>query len=207
MARLVYAPICSLDLYVADAAGDFRWSAPDDEVHAAVNDLVRPVGTQLLGRRMYEVLQVWETMGGEPDDPDVIVDYAALWKDSDKVVFSSTLTSVTTARTRIEPSFDADAVRAMKNTADRDISIGGPEIAARAIRAGLVDDIHLFLNPVIIGGGNPALPDDVRLDLELVDERRFTNGVVHLHYRSHLTGSVWWIGTPMFRFTTQKQLN
>jgi dihydrofolate reductase len=184
VARLIYAPICSLDGYVADASGDFRWSAPDEEVHAAVNDLVRPVGTQLLGRRMYEVLAVWDTMGREADDPSAIVDFADLWARQDKVVYSTTLSSAPTARTRIEPAFDPAAVRDLKQSSDRDLSIGGPELAAHAIRAGLVDEYHLFVNPVIVGGGTAALPHDVRLDLELVDERRFANGVVHLAYRS-----------------------
>jgi dihydrofolate reductase len=182
MARLIYAAIASLDGYVADADGRFDWAEPDEEVHAAANDLERTVGTHLLGRRMYEVLAVWETLGG-PDEPEVARDFAACWRAADKVVHSRTLASASTARTRIVRDFDPDAVRALAATAERDLSIGGPTLAAEAFRAGLVDDVHLFLSPVLVGGGIPALPRGVRLDLALVAERRFTHGVVHLHHR------------------------
>ena len=181
MGHLIYTAIASLDGYVADADGRFDWSAPDEEVHAFVNDLERPVGTQLLGRRMYEVLSVWETMDVE-GEPDVMRDFAEIWRGSDKVVYSRTLESVATARTRLAREFDAEEVRSLK--ARHDLGIGGPAPAAEAFAAGLVDDIHLFLCPVIVGGGTPALPPGVRLQLELQGERRFAGGVVQLHYRS-----------------------
>jgi dihydrofolate reductase len=182
MAKLIYMPLASLDGYVADEAGKFEWAAPSEEVHGVVNDLSRSVGTYLFGRRMYEVLAAWETME-TAGQPDVIVDFAAIWHDVDKVVFSRTLETVASARTRIEREFDPDAVRRWKATADRDLSIGGPELAAVALRAGLVDECHLFLNPVVVGGGTAALPDKWRASLELIDERRFANGVVQLHYQ------------------------
>jgi dihydrofolate reductase len=182
MAKLIYTAIASLDGYVADEAGGFEWSAPNEEVHAFVNDLSRPIGTYLLGRRMYEVLVAWETMP-TAGEPQVIVDFAGIWHATDKVVFSRTLDTVTSARTRIEREFDPEAVRQWKATADRDLSIGGPELAAVALRAGLVDECHLFLNPVVVGGGTAALPDKWRASLDLVDERRFANGVVQLHYQ------------------------
>ncbi|MEA2492826.1 MAG: hypothetical protein QOJ29_737 [Thermoleophilaceae bacterium] len=172
---LVYAAICSLDGYTEDADGKFDWARPSDEVHAAVNDLERPIGTYLYGRRMYETMVFWETM----DDPDPVMrDYAEIWRAADKVVYSRTLESVASERTRIEREFDPESVRAI----DGKVSIGGPELAAQAIAAGVVDEIHLYVNPVIVGGGKHALPDGVRLDLTLVDQRRFENGTVHLHY-------------------------
>ena len=183
MARLIYAAIASLDGYVADADGDFEWSAPDAEVHAAVNDLERTVGTHLLGRRMYEVLLAWETMDTGPEQPEAVRDYARIWRSADKVVYSRTLEGVSSARTRLEREFDPEEVRRLKASATRDLAIGGAELAAQALRAGLVDELHLFLNPVVVGGGTPALPDGLRLDLELLGVRRFGNGVVHLHHR------------------------
>jgi len=180
VSKLIYSAITSLDGYVADASGSFDWSAPDEEVHAFVNDLERPIGTYLYGRRMYEVMQFWATTD---DDAPVMADYAAIWRAADKVVYSTTLTTVSTDRTRLEPDFDPDAVRALKATAARDLSIGGPHLAAEAMRAGLVDEINLFLHPIVVGGGNPALPDHLRVPLELLDKRRFASGVVHLHYR------------------------
>ena len=182
MASLLFAALASLDGYVADEGGRWDWAVPDEEVHAFVNDLQRPLGTQLLGRRMYEVLRAWETMLEEPQ-PDVIADYARIWLATDKVVYSRTLDAVTTARTRLERSFDSEAVRAMKASSERDLAIGGPELAAQALAAGLVDEVHLFLAPAIVGGGTRALPDGVRLDLELVAERRFANGTVYVRYR------------------------
>jgi dihydrofolate reductase len=180
MADLIYLAICSLDGYVADAAGRFDWAMPDEEVHAAVNDLERPIGTHLYGRRLYEVMTAWETM----DEPEPVMrDFADLWRAADKVVFSRTLEEVSSSRTRIERDLDADAIRRMKVQSEHDISIGGAELAGQALRAGLVDQVHLLLSPVLVGGGTKALPDDVRLDLELAGERRFGNGVVHLHYR------------------------
>jgi dihydrofolate reductase len=178
MGRLTYSAIESLDGYVADEHGRWDWSMPDEEVHAFVNDRTRPIRTHLLGRRMYEVLVAWETM----DEPEPEMrDFAEIWRSSDKVVYSTTLEAPRSARTRIERRFDPDAVRALK--AAGDCAIGGPELAAQALAAGLVDDVELFLSPVIVGGGTPALPSGLRLDLQLVDERRFGNGVVHLHYR------------------------
>ena len=180
MAKLIYSAITSLDGYVADESGDFAWSAPDEEVHAYVNDLERPIGTYLFGRRMYEVMAAWETWAA--DEPAVTQDFAAIWRAAEKVVYSTTLGEVSSARTRIERTFDADAVRAMKATAASDISVGGPTLAAEALKAGLVDECHLFLTPVMVGGGLSSLPSGLRLNLELLDERRFGNGVVHLHY-------------------------
>jgi dihydrofolate reductase len=183
MAKLIYTGIMSLDGYVADADGNFDWSAPDDEVHTFVNNLGRPVGTYLLGRRMYEVMAAWETLelAGEPP---FIQDFAEMWRAADKIVFSTTLKSVSGPRTRIERDFDVEAVRQLKSSVERDISVGGSELAAQAIRAGLIDEYQLFLSPVVVGGGKQFLPDGVRLHLELLDERRFGNGVVHLRYRS-----------------------
>jgi dihydrofolate reductase len=175
--RLIYMAIPSLDGYVNDEQGKFDWAMPDAEVHAFVNDLERPIGTHLYGRRMYETLAFWETL--ESDHP-VMRDFARVWRAADKVVYSRTLEAVSSARTRIEREFDPDAVRALPG----DISIGGPTLAAEAFRAGLVDECHLLLNPVVVGGGTPALPRDLRLDLELLGQRRFSGGVVHLHYRS-----------------------
>jgi dihydrofolate reductase len=179
---LIYSGIMSLDGYVADRAGTFDWSAPDDEVHAVINDLTRPVGTFLLGRRMYEVLVAWENFY-VVDQPTVIRDFAEIWRATQKVVYSTTLARATTARTRLEPVFDPDAVRRMKANASRDITVGGPTLAAQAINAGLVDEFHLFINPIVVGGGTPYLPYDVRLELDLLDVRRFRSGVIFQRYR------------------------
>jgi dihydrofolate reductase len=178
MGKLVYSAIASLDGYVNDAEGNFDWAAPDAEVHAFVNDQERPVGTYLYGRRMYETMSAWETM----DDPAPLMrDYADIWRAADKVVISRTLDAVATGRTRLERALDPEAVRALK--AEGDVSVGGPTLAAGALRAGLVDELHLFLNPVIVGAGTAALPDGLRAGLELQSERRFAGGVVHVHYR------------------------
>jgi len=174
----------SLDGYVADREGKFDWAAPDEEVHTFVNDLERNVGTHLYGRRMYEVMVFWETAHTLPDEPLLIKDYAEIWQAADKVVYSRSLEAVTTQRTRLDREFNAAAIRQMKAKADRDISVGGPHLAAAAIKAGLVDEYHFFITPIVVGGGNPALPDDVLLKLELVDERLFRSGTVHLHYRT-----------------------
>jgi dihydrofolate reductase len=182
MARLIYAAIASLDGYVEDEGGKFDWAVPDEEVHAFVNDLERPLGTYLYGRRMYETMVFWETAGGD-DEPAVFNDYAELWRDAEKIVYSRTLQTVASAKTRIEPDFDADAIRRLKESSPADISIGGAELAGQALDAGLVDECHLFLFPIAVGGGKRALPDGVRTRLELLDERRFDSGVVHLHYR------------------------
>jgi dihydrofolate reductase len=184
VARLIYSVITSLDGYVADEAGNFDWAEPDEEVHAVVNDLERQVGTYLYGRRMYDVLVAWENDDVVAGQPDVVKDYAGIWRDADKVVYSTTLQTVTSARTRIEREFDIEAIRGLKTRAERDISVGGPGLAAQAIAAGLVDEWHLFVSPIVVGGGTPALPDGVVVRLELMDERRFRNGVVHLHYRT-----------------------
>ena len=183
MAKLNYSAITSLDGYVADRDGNFDWSEPDEEVHAFVNELLRPVGTHLYGRRMYDVLVAWGTMELS-DQPPFIRDFAEIWRAADKVVYSTSLEKASSAKTRIERSFDADAVRQMKASAERDVSVGGPDIAAQAMRAGLVDEFHQFLSPVVVGGGTSVFPDDVRWELELLDERRFGNGVVHLGYRT-----------------------
>jgi len=182
MGRLIFTGITSLDGYVVDASGSFDWSVPDDDVHACVNDLERPVGTYLYGRRMYEVMAYWETAHTVPDQPEVALDYAGVWQRADKVVYSRTLREVSTARTRIERRFDPEAVQQMKAEAARDISVAGPTLAAEAIRSGLVDEYRQFVSPVVVGGGTPFLPHGVRIDLELLDERRFGNGVVLLRY-------------------------
>lgn len=179
---LVYTAITSLDGYVADRSGSFAWSTPDEEVHGAVNDLERTVGTYLLGRRMYQVLAAWETMPTE-GEPAEIADFAALWRGRDKVVFSRTLATVSTARTRIERSFDPAAVRALVEGSAADVSVAGPELAAHALRAGLVGEVRLFVSPVVVGGGTAAWPADLHLPLRLLDQRRFANGVVHVRYR------------------------
>ena len=179
MKKLIYSAIASLDGYVADKEGKWDWSMPDADVHALVNDLARPVGTWLLGRRMYEVLSAWETMD---DEEPVMRDFAEIWRSADKVVYSRTLEAASTARTRVERAFDPEAVRRMKAESERDLCIAGPELAAQAFRAGLIDEIQLYLSPVIVGAGKPALPQGVKASLELLDERRFGNGVVHLRH-------------------------
>ena len=184
MPKLIYSAITSLDGYVADEDGNFAWAEPDEEVHSFVNELERPVGTYLYGRRMYEVMAYWETASAVADQPSVMQDFAEIWQSAEKVVFSKTLKQASTARTRIERDFDPEAVRQLKGAARRDISVGGPELAAQAIAAGLVDEYHLFLVPVVVGAGKRSLPDNgVLLNLELLDERRFRNGTVYLYYR------------------------
>jgi dihydrofolate reductase len=180
-AKLIYSGIMSLDGYIADRAGKFDWSVPDEEAHTVINDLTRSVGTFLLGRRMYEVLVAWESLD-VADQPPVIKDFAEIWRTTDKIVYSTTLATASSARTRIETVFHPDAVRRMKAAAERDISVGGPTLAAHAIKAGLVDEYHLFVNPIAVGGGTSYLPRDIRVELELVDERRFRSGVVFLRY-------------------------
>ena len=174
--------LTSLDGYVADSAGNFDWAEPDPEVHAAVNELERSAGTFLLGRRMYDVMVVWETMD-VVGLPAVYREFAEIWHAADKVVFSRTLTKVSSARTRIEREFEPDAIRQLKAASAHDLSVGGPDLASQMFRAGLVDIVDLFLAPVVVGGGTPSLPRDLRLDLELVDERRFASGFVHVRYR------------------------
>ncbi len=182
MAKLIYSTIASLDGYIVDEDGKFDWSMPDAEVHAAVNDVMRSIGTHLYGRRLYEVMAAWETLD-LTDESDVSRDFAQLWRAADKIVYSTTLTTASTARTRIEPRFAVDDVAALKAAADHDLLIGGADLAGQALAAGLVDDIQLFLCPVVVGGGTAALPHGVRLDLELSDERRFASGFVGLTYR------------------------
>jgi dihydrofolate reductase len=186
MAKLIYSVITSLDGYVADEEGNFDWAAPDEEVHTFVNDLERPVGTYLYGRRLYEVMVAWETAHTFADQSPVVQDFARIWQAADKIVYSRTLETASSARTQIERDLDPESVRQLKARAGRDLSVGGPHLAAQAIKAGLVDECHLFLTPVVVGGGNRSLPDHVRVNLELLDERRFGNGVVHLHYRTRL---------------------
>ena len=181
---LIYSAIASLDGYTADAKGEFGWAAPDEEVHAFVNDLERPVGTYLYGRRMYEIMRYWETVSLEDRSP-ASRDFAAIWRAADKIVYSSTLPAPSSARTRIERRFDPEAVRMLKERGD--VSIGGPGLAASAIRAGLVDEYQLFVTPVVVGGGTSVFPDGVRADLALAEEHRFSSGVVFLRYRPRST--------------------
>lgn len=183
MATLVYSAITSLDGYVEDADGGFEWAAPDAEVHAFVNDLERDVGTYLYGRRMYDTMRFWQNPPGLAGEAPEFQDYARVWQGADKVVYSRTLTEPATPRTRIEKSFDPAAVKALKDEGTAPLSVGGATLAAEALRAGLVDEIQQLVTPVVVGGGRSWLPDDLRLDLELLAERRFTNGVVCLQYR------------------------
>jgi dihydrofolate reductase len=183
MAKLIYSAITSLDGYIEDEDGKFDWAKPDEEVHAFINDLERPAGTYLYGRRMYETMQGWETDPSFAEHSPTLRDYAEIWQRADKIVYSRTLESTATARTRLERDFDPAAVRELKASAQSDLTVGGPELAAHALRAGLVDECQLFVAPVVVGGGKRVLPDNVRLNLELLDERRFDNGTVFLGYR------------------------
>jgi dihydrofolate reductase len=181
MARLIYSMITSLDGYTSDADGNFDWAAPDEQVHRFVNDLERPIGTYLYGRAMYETMVYWQTA---PDGPSLASnDYARIWQAANKIVYSTSLAAPSSERTRIEREFDPVAVRALKSSADLDLTVGGPKLAAQAMNAGLVDELQLLIVPVVVGGGNAALPPGLELDLELSDERRFDNGTVHLRYR------------------------
>jgi dihydrofolate reductase len=182
--ELIYSAIQSLDGYIADEQGDFEWASPGEEVHALVNELTRPLGTHLYGRRMYEVLSVWERPDELPGMTEAMRDFADIWKAADKVVYSRTLDAVSTERTRLEREFDPEAVRALKESSERDLAIGGHHLAASAFRAGLVDELQLFIAPAIVGGGTPSLPAGVRLDLELIEERRFDGGMAYLRYRT-----------------------
>ena len=184
MARLNYAGFTSLDGYVSDESGDFDWAELDEEVLAFVNDRESRTGTYLFGRRMYETMSVWETPEVIPDQTASVLEFAQIWRAAEKIVYSTTLETVVTAKTRLERTFDADAVRALKAGSTRDLGVGGAELAAQAIRAGLVDEYHLLIAPVIAGGGTPYLPRGVAVKLELVDEHRFGNGLVHLRYRT-----------------------
>jgi dihydrofolate reductase len=182
VAKLIYGAIASLDGYVEDERGKFDWAMPDAELHAFVNEQEREIGTYLYGRRMYETMVAWETMDPGPEEP-VLQEYAEIWRAAEKVVFSRTLDEARSARTRIEPELDPALVLGLKRSAERDLSLGGAELAAQALAAGLVDELHLFLAPVAVGGGKPALPRGHRLDLELLDSHRFAGGFAHLHYR------------------------
>jgi dihydrofolate reductase len=184
VAKLLYLAIASLDGYVEDESGRFDWAAPDEEVHSFVNDLERPVGTHLYGRRLYETMVYWETAHTAEGQPPHILDYAEIWQAAEKVVYSRTLAEASSARTRIERDFDPEAVRELKAAADRDLTVGGAELAGQALAAGLVDELQLLLAPILVGGGKPALPDGVRLPLELIEERGFESGMVFLRYRS-----------------------
>jgi dihydrofolate reductase len=183
MVKVIYATIASLDGYVADEDGEFGWAAPDEEVHAFINDFERQVGTYLYGRKIYEVMRFWETVDTTSGRPSVERDYARIWQSTDKIVYSRTLQSVSSARTRIERDFDAEALRREIAQAHSDIGVGGPELAARALETGLVDELRLFVVPILVGGGKQSLPDHIHLELELLDERRFDGGMVYLHYR------------------------
>jgi dihydrofolate reductase len=184
VAKLIYSAIASLDGYIADEDGNFDWAVPDHEVHGFINDLERSIGVYLYGRRMYEVMVGWETDPTLAEQSPVMRDFAELWQAADKVVYSTTLEKPSTARTRIERAFAPSAVRELKASAERDITVGGPELAAHAFRGGLVDECLLFVTPIVVGGGKQALPDNVRLPLELRDVRRFGNGMVYLRYRT-----------------------
>ena len=185
MANLVYSAIASLDGYVADEGGNFDWAAPDEEVHAFINDLQRPIGTHLYGRRMYETMAGWETDPTLAERSPLTRDFAAPWQAADKIVYSPrALEAAPTARTRIERNFDPEAVRQMKASAGQDMLVGGPNLAAQAFGARLVDECHLFVAPIVVGGGKRSLPNDVRLKLELLGERRFGGGMVYLRYRT-----------------------
>jgi dihydrofolate reductase len=182
MAKLIYTAIMSLDGYVADKSDNFDWAVPDEVVHTFVNDMERPIGTYLYGRRLYEVMVGWETVDAQSDQPPYILDYAKIWQAASKILFSKTLETVSSSHTRIERDFDPDIVRKMKETSRRDLSVGGPNIAAQAIKAGLIDEYHFFVTPILIGTGKRFFPDEVQLKLKLLDECRFGNGMVHLHY-------------------------
>jgi dihydrofolate reductase len=184
MAKLIYSAITSLDGYVEDRDGNIDWSAPDQEVHTFINDLERPVGTYLYGRRMYETMVYWETAHTLPDQSPAVQEFVKIWQAAEKILYSKTLQAASSARTRIERHFDPEAVRQIKATAAHDITVGGSDLAAQAIKLGLVDELHLFVTPLTVGGGKPALPSDFHLNLELLDLRRFDSGVVHLRYRT-----------------------
>ncbi len=183
MAKLIYSAIASLDGYVADRKGNFDWAEPDEEVHVFVNDLQRPIGTYLYGRRMYEVMIAWEGLETSAQ-PAFVQDFAEIWRSSDKIVYSTTLERVSSARTRIERHFDPDGIAEMKGRLSHDMTVSGPGLAAHAFSARLVDECQLFIVPIIVGGGMQALPANIRLKLKLQDERCFDNGTVYLHYRT-----------------------
>jgi dihydrofolate reductase len=184
LGKLIYSAITSLDGYISDEDGNFDWAMPDEEVHGFANDLDREIGTHLYGRRMYETMVFWETAPTDDTQQPQMREYAEIWQAAEKIVYSTTLQEVASRRTRLERAFEPDAVRRLKAESQRDLTIGGPDLAAHALRAGLVDEVLLFLTPIVIGGGNAALPDGLRLELELLDERRFANGMLYLRYRT-----------------------
>ncbi|MBP1989497.1 dihydrofolate reductase family protein [Paenibacillus eucommiae] len=183
MAKLIYPINLSLDGYIEDERGNIEWTISDDETYAFWTDFQRPIGTYLYGRRMYESMVYWETASTSGEQPEVMWEFAQIWRAAEKIVYSQTLQAVSSARTRIEREFDPDAIRRLKESLEADIMIGGPELAGQAMRAGLIDECHLLLNPIVLGAGKRALPDNLRMRLELLGERRFRSGVVHLHYR------------------------
>lgn len=183
MARLIYSTIASADGYVEDADGRFDWAAPDEELHRFLNELERPIGTYLYGRRLYQTMLYWETAHQDPEQPSYVQDFTRIWQAADKIVFSTTLASVSSARTRIERTFNPGMIRQLKQAAGRDMTVGGADLAGQALMAGLADELLLFLVPAIVGGGKPALPTGMRLDLKLLDTRTFASGAVYLRYR------------------------
>jgi dihydrofolate reductase len=193
MARLIYSAITSADGYVEDAGGSFDWAAPDEELLSFVNDLERPVGTYLYGRRMYETMLYWETADSVPGQQSFVREFTGIWQSAGKIVFSKRLESVSSARTRIERNFDPDMIRQLKSATEHDMTVGGADLAGQAIKAGLVDELQLMLVPIVVGGGKRALPNGVRSDLELLDTQRFASGAVYLRYaanrRDHLAGA------------------
>jgi dihydrofolate reductase len=183
MAKLIYSAIASADGYVEDADGGFQWAVPSEEVFYFLNDLERSVGTYLYGRRMYEKMAYWETAPMGPSEPSFIRDFISIWQAAEKIVFSTTLESVSTTKTRLERKFDPDAIGELKAASKHDITVGGADLAGQALKAGQVDEVQLYLVPVVVGGGRRALPDGIRSDLELLDMRRFANGAIYLSYR------------------------
>lgn len=183
MAKLIYSMLTSLDGYTEDEHGGFGWAAPrSEELHAYINELASPVGTYLFGRRMYETMLYWETAHTLPDQPQVTLDFARRWQEAEKIVYSRTLAEPRSARTRLERLLEPDAVRQLKANAEQDIAVAGPELAAQALQAGLVDEIQMTIFPVVVGSGKRFFSDGVRLDLELLEARRFGNGVIVLRY-------------------------
>lgn len=183
MGKLIYIATVSLDGFTEDAEGNFDWSQPGDDQHAFINDLIRPIGTHLYGRRMYETMAVWETEPAFAAESEVMTDFAHVWQAAQKVVYSTTLEAPLTTKTRIERTFEPDSIRAMKDAADQDLAVGGPNLAAHAFKSGLIDECHLFIAPITLGSGKPALPTDQRIDLELLDERQFDTGILYLRHR------------------------
>jgi dihydrofolate reductase len=183
VAKLIYVTNVSLDGFIEDEHGRFDWTEPDDEQFAFITDLIRPVGTYLYGRRLYETMAVWETEPALAAQSELRADFARVWQAADKIVYSTTLDAVSTAKTRLEPHFDPNVIREMKGTASRDLMVGGANLAAHAFNAKLIEECHLFIGPAVVGRGKPSLPSELHAKLELLDERRFDNGVVYVRYR------------------------